>query len=146
MAKFTDEERDKLILEIADFIIDNNSSTRKAAENFGISNYSVSDYMNKRLQQINFEKYKLVKIVLDGNKPKTIADPSVRKRILEEAKLINSGMTATEVAQYFGISVDVIHDDLTTRLSKIDAELATTIAVILNANSLNNLENVGRKK
>lgn len=139
MAKFTEEERDKLILEIADYIIETVASTRKAAEKFGISNYSVSDYMNNRLQRINFEKYKQVKSVLDGNKPKTIADPNIRKRILEEAKLINSGMTAAEVAQYFGISVDVIHDDLTSRLPKIDEDLAHCVAERLKMNSMNNL-------
>lgn len=146
MAKFTPEERDKLILEIADYIIDTGASTRKAAEKFGVSNFSVSDYMNNRLKEIDSKKHESVRNVLDGNKPKTIADEEIANRIKEEVKLLCSGMTANDIAEQLGISVDVIHDDLTTRLSKIDAELASTVAVILKANSLNNLENVGRKK
>lgn len=140
MAKFTDEERKVLILEIADYIIANKLSTRKTAERFGISNFSVSDYMNNRLIMLDPEKYKKVQEILNNNKPKTIEDDGIKTRVLEEAKLINSGMTATEVAVSFGISVDVIHDDLTTRLPKIDKELAACIAEKLKLNSINNLQ------
>ncbi len=140
MARFTDEERKELIFKIADYIITNNSSTRKTAEIFGISNFSVSDYMNDKLMLLDVEKYKKVQEILNGNKPKTIEDESVKTRILEETKLINSGMTATEVANSFGISIDVIHDDLTSRLPKIDKELAVCISEKLKLNSTNNLQ------
>ena len=52
MTKFTDEERYTLIIEVANYIIENNSSTRKAAEYFGISNATVSDWMNDLLRKI----------------------------------------------------------------------------------------------
>lgn len=140
MAKFTEEERNTLILEIANYIINSKLSTRKVAEKFGISNFSVSDYMNNRLITLDPEKYKKVQQILNNNKPKTIEDIGVKTRILEAAKLINSGMTATEVAATFGISVDVIHDDLTSRLPKIDKELAVCISKKLKLNSINNLQ------
>lgn len=140
MAKFTDEERNTLILEIANYIIAYKSSTRKVAEKFDISNFSVSDYMNNRLKVLDPEKYKKVHEILTENKPKTIDDETIKTRILEEAKLINSGMTATEVAATFGISVDVIHDDLTSRLPRIDKELAICISEKLKLNSINNLQ------
>lgn len=140
MAKFTDEERKELILKIADYIITNKSSTRKTAKIFGISNFSISDYMNDKLMLLDVEKHKKVQEILNNNKPKTIEDESVKTRILEEAKLINSGMTATEVANSFGISIDVIHDDLTSRLPKIDKELAVCISAKLKLNSTNNLQ------
>ena len=54
MAKFTDEERNKKAIEVANYIIENNSSTRKAAEQFNISNATVSDWMNYLLKNLNY--------------------------------------------------------------------------------------------
>ena len=46
MTKFTEEQRIQKTVEVADYIIQNNSSTRKAAEHFGINNETVTDWIN----------------------------------------------------------------------------------------------------
>ena len=53
MAKFTDEERIEITKAIADYIINNYCSTRKAAEHFKISNATVSTLMNELLPKID---------------------------------------------------------------------------------------------
>ena len=52
-------------LEIADYIIENNSTTRKTAIHFGISNATVSDWMNFALKKIDSRKFVKVEQILN---------------------------------------------------------------------------------
>ena len=88
MAKFTEEERIEKTIGIANYIIENNASTRKVAEHFGISNATVSDWMNLVLIKLDGKKYLKVQDILTGNKPKTLQDDFVKQRVLDAAELI----------------------------------------------------------
>jgi putative DeoR family transcriptional regulator (stage III sporulation protein D) len=56
------------ILEIAEYIISTKATVRQAAKVFGVSKSTVHKDMTERLVEINPEKAKLVKEVLEFNK------------------------------------------------------------------------------
>ncbi len=62
-----DYMRDR-ILEIAEYIISTKATVRQAAKVFGVSKSTVHKDMTERLVEINPEKAKLVKEVLEFNK------------------------------------------------------------------------------
>ena len=142
MSKFTDEERYEKTIEIANYIIENNSSTRKAAEQFGISNATVSEWMNYLLKNLDYKKFLKVQEILIQNKPKTIEDIEVKKRVLKAAKLITQGYTVLEIANELGVSVNIINEDLQTRLPRISKDLHDKVRIVLKKNSMSNLKNV----
>jgi transposase len=142
MAKFTDEERTEKIIQIANYIIENNSSTRKAAEQFGISNATVSEWMNNSLKKMDNEMFLKVEEILKKNKPKTVDDIDIKKRVLEAAKLITQNYTADQIAQHFNVTINVIYEDLQTRLPRISIELYEEVKEILKKHSMNNLKNI----
>lgn len=139
MSKFTDEERNQITLKIADYIIKNNASTRKAAEHFGISNATVSEWMKYLLKKIDNEKYLKVESILRNNQPKTIEDIEVKQRVIKVAKLIKEGFTAEEIAKSMNVTINVINEDLQTRLPRISQELYDEVKTIQLQNSKNNL-------
>lgn len=143
MAKFTEEERIEKTIEIANYIIENNASTRKAAEHFGISNATVSDWMNLVLIKLDGKKYLKVQDILTGNKPKTIQDDFVKQRVLEAAELIKQNFTVEEIAKHYGVTVNVINEDLQTRLPRISQELYIEVKNKQSQNSKDNLK-IGR--
>ena len=80
--------------------------------------------------------------ILKGNKPKTIDDISIKKRVLEAAKLITQNYTVEAIANKFNISINVIYEDLQTRLPKISIELYNEVKEILKKHSMKNLKNI----
>lgn len=142
MAKFTDEERIEKIIQVANYIIETKTSTRKAAKQFNISNATVSDWMNGLLKKIDIKKYLDVQQILNKNTPKTITDEEVKNRVLMAAYLIIQGFTVEEIAKSMEVTINVINEDLQTRLPKLDFELYTQIKMIQKQNSLENL-NIG---
>ena len=139
MSKFTDEERNQITLKIADYIIKNNAQKRKAAEHFGISNATVSEWMKYLLKKIDNEKYLKVESILRNNQPKTIEDIEVKQRVIKVAKLIKEGFTAEEIAKSMNVTINVINEDLQTRLPRISQELYDEVKTIQLQNSKNNL-------
>jgi len=139
MAKFTDEERIEITKEIADYIINNNSSTRKAAEYFKISNATVSTLMNELLPRLDQQRYLRVQSVLKGNKPKTITDELVKQRVIKAAELIKEGFTVEEIANALGVTVNIVNEDLQTRLPRISETLYKEVKEIQRRNSIENL-------
>ena len=140
MAKFTDEERIEITKTIADYIINNNSSTRKAAEYFKISNATVSTLMHELLPKLDYKKYLEVQNVLNGNKPKTISDEKVKQRVIKAAELIKDNFTAEEIANAMGVTINVINEDLQTRLPRISETLYNEVKEIQKRNSKDNLQ------
>jgi DNA-binding CsgD family transcriptional regulator len=140
MGKFTYEERVIKTIEIADYIIENNSSTRKAAEYFKISNATVSFLMNSLLKNIDAEKYSMVKNILHNNTPKTVDNDFIRNRVIKVAVLIKEGFTVEEIAKSMNTTINVINEDLQTRLPRISRELYNEIKVIQLKNSRDNLK------
>lgn len=143
--KFTSEERKEKAKEIANYIISENKlgrkvSTRILAKKFDISNYTVSILMGEYLYNNFPHLYIQVKPILVGNIPKTIHNTDVQIRVLEAAKMVLQGKTVDEIADEFNITVNVIYEDLQTRLKKIDPDLYDKICLIHGNNSLDNLK------
>lgn len=139
MAKFPDDERIEITRNIADYIISTKCSTRKAAEHFNISNATVSTLMNELLSKMDPNKYSQVQSVLNGNKPKTITDEEVKQRVIKAAELIKEGFTVSEIANSMGVTINVINEDLQTRLPRISETLYNEVKKIQLENSRNNL-------
>lgn len=140
MAKFTEEERREITKSIADYIINNNCSTRRVAYVFGVSNATVSTLMNELLPKIDEVKYLQVQNILNVNKPKTITDESVKNRVLAAAELIKNNFTVEEIASSMGVTINVINEDLQTRLSRISESLYNEVKEIQKRNSMENLQ------
>ena len=142
--KFTPEERKNKAKEIALYIINENNlghkiSTRILAKKFEISNYTVSTLMRDYLKGQFPYLYDQVNKILTGNIPQTIDNIEIQVRVLEAAKLVLQVNTVKEIADKFNVSINVIYEDLQTRLKKIDSELYDKIVLIHGNNSINNL-------
>lgn len=137
----TEEEREILVIEIADYIIENQTSTRKTAEHFKISNYTVSEYMKNRLKNLDITRYKKVRQILTSNKPKTINDEEIENRVLKVLELLKSGFTVKEIAHSLGETEFTIYRDISNRLKKLSTEDYELAKKILEENSLINLNN-----
>ena len=140
----SDEEKKKRILQIADYIIETKSSTRKTAkyfkENFfPISNATVHEYMHTRLIKIDLEKYRQVMGILKENSPKSIDEIEVKIRVLRASSLSLQDFTSPEIAQILHSTVDIIYHDLTERLPKIDEKIGKEVSRKLNENRFSNL-------
>ncbi len=141
----SDEEMNKNINMIADYIIKTKCSTRKAAlyakeQGFPISNNTVHTLMIHKLPLINLQKYEKVKSIFEANKPKTIQDKDTLKRVLEATNLLLDGFNVLEIAEKLSSTQDIIYDDLTSRLPKIDYIKAQEVKEKLEKNRLNNLQ------
>lgn len=142
-----DEERKAKALEIASYIIDehqkgNKVSTRILAEKFDLSNYTISILMGSYLKKRFLQIYNIVHPILVGNIPKTIENLEVNLRVLTAAKLVLQGNTVEQIVNYFkddGITINVINEDLQTRLPKLAPELYNQVLAVHSNNSLNNL-------
>ena len=139
MAKFTDDERIEITKAIADYIISTKCSTRKAAEHFNISNATVSTLMNELLSKMDPIKYSQVESVLAANKPKTVKDDEVKQRVLKVAELIKEGFTVEEISKALDTTINIINEDLQTRLPRISESLHAEVKEIQLENSRNNL-------
>lgn len=139
MAKFTYEERVQRTIEIADYIIKNNSSTRKASEHFDISNATVSVLMNDLLKKIDNDRYLKVESILKKNTPKSVDDIVVKQRVIKAAESIKAGFTVEEIAKKMNVTINVINEDLQTRLPRISQELYNEVKSKQIKNSRNNL-------
>ena len=142
MARFTDDERIEITRNIADYIISTKCSTRKAAEHFNISNATVSTLMNELLSKMDPKKYSQVESILSGNKPKTVKDDEIKQRVLKAAELIKEGFTVEEIAKALDTTINVINEDLQTRLPRISESLHDEVKEIQRRNSISNLKNV----
>lgn len=113
----TEEEIQELVNNIADYIIKTKCSTREAAKYFKVSNYTVSNYMSKRLSKSDL-RYEEVKQILGSNR-QTIDNGITRIRILKELKLLMEGKTCDAIASIMNISSSQVSRDLSDRLPKL---------------------------
>lgn len=151
----TEEEIEKLVNKIADYIIETKDSTRKTAEKFGVSNYTVSNYMNERLSEDD-PRYEEIHQILD-NHHQTIDKDITKNRILKELGLLLKGKNCNEIATILSISPSQVSHDLTDRLAKLielskenpdelkefasmSKEILSEIRIKLRKNSIQNLE------
>lgn len=62
------EQIDKRVLEVADYIISHNSTVRATAKHFGVSKSTVHKDVAERLQYISLDMYSKADAVLQKNK------------------------------------------------------------------------------
>ena len=136
-----DEKIRTKVIDMARYIIENKSSTRKTGEHFGVSNFTVSDYINKKLPYIDPMLYKEAILVLEENKPKSIRNENVVLRVRNAVELLKQGLTVNEIAKELKTTPEVIYNDFHNRLEKLDKEECETVKKILAKNRYNNLNN-----
>ncbi len=146
------------VKEVADYVIKTSSSTRKTTQyftehRFKISNATVSVYLNSRLPEIDMERYKLVKPIIDKNCPNTVKTVAVRERIYSAVKLLLYGYTIPQIVEEMNkdeklkekVTYDIIYDDLTNRLALIENDklIIEDVKKRLLQNRLDTLNNQG---
>ncbi len=134
-------ENTEKIIEVAKKFTENigSTSTRNVASNFGVSNVTIWNYLEK-LKYIDSSGYILVKNILNGNKPATIKDENVYKRVKYVAILVLNGFTVNEISLRLNQNPTVIYRDINNRLDKIDITLYQKVKKVLKNNSLNNIK------
>lgn len=140
-----EEERNRRVLMVGEYIKNTGASTRKTAQYFtrtyfNISNATVSDYCARFIKLRPYEVDEL-REKIDSNIPKTIDDPIVKKRVLENAKLLLSGLTVSEIAESTNQDFWTVYRDLTKRLKLISPELAEEVKAYLTEDTRKNLRN-----
>ena len=137
-------ELEERIIAVCEYIINNNSSYRKAGSEFGVSVATVSDYC-QRFAKLKPQRYQELKKIIDKNTEPTIKDDNVKKRVLENAKLIVSGKTIEEISEETGIDYWVVYRDIKNRLKNVDAELYEEVSQVLQFRKNANLNRGGKK-
>ncbi len=141
----TDEERERRIILVGEYVINTGASTRKAAEYFSdnffaISNYTISDYC-KRYCKMNPKSLEIMSKRIDDNTPNDISCEDVRKRVLISAELFKEGINMEEIANTIGCSFWTTYRDLTKRFKILDpVEFETIIIPKLKQDSLDNIK------
>lgn len=143
-SNLSEEELNEKILMIADYIIETKCSTRKAAKyatekKFPVSNVTVHSMMHNKLPKIDIEKYKKVINILKGNTPKSVEDAQTKVRIYTATSLLLQDFTIPEIAEQAESTPDIIYNDLTARLPKLDKELSKAVIRKLSEHRLENL-------
>lgn len=137
-------ELEERIIAVCEYIINNNSSYRKAGSEFGVSVATVSDYC-QRFAKLKPQRYQELKKIIDKNTEPTIKDDNVKKRVLENAKLIVSGKTIEEISADTGIDYWVVYRDIKNRLKNVDSELYEEVSQVLQLRKNANLNRGGKK-
>lgn len=137
-------ELEERIIAVCEYIINNNSSYRKAGSEFGVSVATVSDYC-QRFAKLKPQRYQELKKIIDKNTEPTIKDDNVKKRVLENAKLIVSGKTIEEISADTGIDYWVVYRDIKNRLKNVDSELYEEVSQVLQFRKNANLNRGGKK-
>ena len=115
------------------------SLSERKLKYFDVSNYTVSTLMSDLLKRINPDKYLQVQSILKENTPKTVTDIEIRERVIKAAELVMNNFTVEEIANALGVSINVINEDLQTRLPRISEEIYNQLKDIQKQNSRNNL-------
>lgn len=129
MAKNIKDEdlRNERVIEVALYVKKTKASSRVAAKyftenRFPISNVTVNDYLKNRLPKINPALYEEIKPIIDSHTPKTVDTVEVKKRIYSAVSLLFQDYTIPEIAKQLNSTIDIIYDDLTERLPKIEKD------------------------
>lgn len=135
-----EEERNRRVIEVAEYVKKTRASTRMTAKyftenRFNISSATVNDYLRNRLLKLNPVLYSEINEIIKENTPKTVETVEVRKRIYSAVSLLFQDYTIEEIAEALNSTVDIIYTDLKIRLPKIE----DSIDVIKQVNSHANL-------
>lgn len=140
-----EEERNRRVLMVGEYVKVTGASTRKTAQYFTktyfhISNATVSDYC-ARFMKLRPDEVDELREKINSNAPKTINDPEIKKRVLENTKLFLSGLTVNEIVETTNQDFWTVYRDLTKRLKLISLELYEEVAASLVEDTRKNLKN-----
>ncbi len=140
----SEEERIELINAVGKYYLYGfDPSCRKCAKYLNdkgksISHVTVKDYLD-RFMKMNPETVEYIYDIINGNKPKTVDDESVRNRVLMVSNMVTNGLTIDEVVTQTGYTKDTIHNDITKRIFLIDVDLALRVKEELENHKSDNL-------
>ena len=127
------------IIDMADYIINNNASFRKTAEHYNIGKTTVFDRIYEKLPAIDLKRYHDVFIVLMKNKSFDTNNKKITENVLECAQLLLQGLTCEEICESMNISRNVLQRNLTLRLKNINLETYLKVKEILKERQLEGL-------
>lgn len=140
-----EEERNRRIILVGEFIINNPSmSTRKIAKYFSdnyfkISNATVHDYLVRYRKMVLENKDKIDKIMYE-NKGKGISDAGTVSRVKEVTKkFIEEDKTMEQIAEELNINFWTVYRDLKVRLQLLDKETYEMVEKIIHSRMEENL-------
>ncbi len=141
-----EEERNRRVLMVGEYVILTGTSTRKTAQYFSknyfkISNSTVSDYCARYIK-LRPAELDILRDKINSNMPKTIDNPEIKKRVLENTKLFLNGQTVDEIAESTNQDFWTVYRDLTKRLKLISPDLFEEVSSVLVDDTRKNLRNV----
>ena len=114
------EEEKQFIINQADMYL-SGMSYRQIAKEVGQSHVTVRTNITERLRKIDLEKYYKVLEKVEENTEKTIEDEGVRRRIIEEYKLlVLNNKSVPEIAAIMSITENTVYRDITNRLRDLN--------------------------
>lgn len=140
------EEDKALVLRQANMYL-GGGSLRQIANATGVSHVTVKRNFDVKLQYYNLETYYKVQEKLIDNRPATIDDEKVIKRVMEAYELlVNQDKTVIEIADSLGTTPFTIYRDLTKRLAMlkeiapklVTEEMLVNVSEALSRHSVNN--------
>lgn len=141
----SEEERIELINKVGKYFLYSKErpSYRKCVEYLksngaSISSATVHDYLHRFIKE-NPSVADIIYDIIDGNKPKTVEDESVKNRVLLVSNMVANGLSIDEVVAQTGYTKDTIHNDITKRIFLIDVDLALRVKEVLEKHKLDNL-------
>lgn len=153
-ATFNNEERERRIKLVTDYIIETGASYRETAKfftdnYFKISHVTVKDYCD-RVILLDSELSKKLKEVIKENTKESINDEETIKRILNVSNIyVSTNFTILEIAENLGLSYWTVYRDITSRIKKVEVELPKgfleKIEEKLENDRISNLENQSGK-
>lgn len=132
-----EEQERKLVLGIADYIIENKCSYSKAAEKFKLSKKTICLKMKDKLPHVSKEKSEKVNEIVSSYTAKSVKDDeNLQERVLLESKIFLRGYTLEQVAYLTNNSYSSTQRDLSKRLPQIDEEKGQLVKTMLKNNQL----------
>ena len=142
---FSEEKRLELINKVGKYFLysEKKPSCRKCVEylknnGVSISVATVKDYLH-RFIKMNPSTADIIYDIIDGNKPKTVEDESVRNRVLMVSNMVANGLSIDDVVNQTGYTKDTIHNDITKRIFLIDVDLGLKVKYVLENHKISNL-------
>lgn len=142
---FSEEKRLELINKVGKYFLysEGKPSCRKCVEylknnGVSISVATVKDYLH-RFIKMNPSTADIIYDIIDGNKPKTVEDESVRNRVLMVSNMVANGLSIDDVVNQTGYTKDTIHNDITKRIFLIDVDLGLKVKYVLENHKISNL-------
>lgn len=106
---------DKIVIMVADYILETNSSVRETAVHFKKSKTTINDYINEKLPEIDIKTYKKVFDIMHQHKSLSVEYKEHRDIVMDEYKLLMSGYTIEEICTKLNRTYNQVQRDLADR-------------------------------